>query len=62
MAPPRSPVRTRKITSKECTCSKCGLTTHSIPGTKHRRCTGHENATSTRPKHSAAPAGRGTWV
>ena len=45
-----------------CTCDLCGCEANSIPGTKHRRCSGKGNPVP-RPKRveRLAIADRGTW-
>lgn len=46
---------------KVCTCNKCGVEAHSVPGKVHRRCGGQEGA-EIRPKHKGIePANRGRW-
>lgn len=47
--------------SNTCTCNRCGATANSIPGTKHRRCSGYEAVKTLRPKHAAKATIRGTW-
>lgn len=39
------------VNSQKCRCTVCGLVTHSIPGTTHRRCGGGPRA-NLRPKLS----------
>jgi hypothetical protein len=47
---------------KTCTCNKCLLEAHSIPGTTHRRCSGNAENNTPRPKGENIPgANRGRW-
>lgn len=45
---------------KICTCNKCGVTAHAVPGKDHRRCGGSPDA-AIRPKHQNLPETRGQW-
>lgn len=48
--------------AKKCTCNKCGLEAHSIPGKVHRRCSGNlENNTPRDKSCGIAPSERGQW-
>jgi hypothetical protein len=48
--------------AKKCTCNKCLLEAHSIPGTYHRRCSGNSENNTPRPKSDYIPAAeRGKW-
>ncbi len=50
-----------KSPSKDCMCTTCGATAHSIPGKSHRRCPGAEGQTP-KAKHQSVPGNqRGKW-
>ena len=45
--------------SQACYCTVCHLNTHSIPGTRHRRCSGESEVLPR--KHKPRADKRGTW-
>ena len=52
----------RETGAKKCTCNKCLLEAHSIPGTTHRRCSGNSENNTPRAKSNGIPgAERGQW-
>jgi len=47
---------------KKCVCSKCGVESMAVVGTRHRRCSGHMNIASLSKTTMKLPKSeRGTW-